>query len=255
MRTLAAVPAHNEQTHIADVVRRIKALGIDCLVVDDGSRDATPEILRSIPEVHVLQHDENLGYGKALIDAFGFGIDRGYDVVVTVDADNQHEPEMIPGFVALLKGADIVSGTRFPEGWDAAEGLAPGDRIEINRRITRIIRGHTDYELTDSFCGFKAYRTRALGRLDLGEHGYGMCLELWIKAARAGLTVCEAPVRLIYNDPSRTFGEVLDKSDERYRYYLRVIRRALAETAGRVCADCGAPPSHGVGACHDGGRS
>jgi dolichol-phosphate mannosyltransferase len=95
--------------------------------------------------------------------------------------------------------------------------------------------------LTDAFCGFKAYRREALARLHITETGWGMPLQLWVQAARAGLRIREVGVPRLYLDPNRAFGGVLDDASERLAYYRRVIDSALAEADHRTptCSPCG----------------
>ena len=88
--------------------------------------------------------------------------------------------------------------------------------------------------LTDTFCGFKAYRVASLAKLAITEPGYGMPLELWVQAAHHGLRIVEIPVPLIYLDEKRSFGGSLDDGRQRLEYYHQVIDRALAAVAGPV---------------------
>jgi len=236
MKPLVVVPVYNEEERLEETLRRLAPLGIDIAAVDDGSRDGSPAILDRAPCVRVIRHETNLGYGQALIDAFAFAEREGYDAVVTVDADNQHDPEKIPLLLDRLDDADVVSGTRYPHGWDDPRRVAPPARLGINRAITALVREHTGYAITDAFCGFKAYRTEPLRSLDLEEPGYGLCLEFWIMAAQAGLFVLEEPVRRIYHDANRTFGP-LDDPDVRLAYYHDVMRRAIERT-GTTCFTC-----------------
>jgi dolichol-phosphate mannosyltransferase len=101
--------------------------------------------------------------------------------------------------------------------------------------------------LTDSFCGFKAHRVESLRRLRPTVRGYAFPMQFWVQAAAAGLRVRELPVRLIYNDPTRTFGGRLDDAEARLRHYRRVLHREvrrlcdrLPESAGRGvgCEPC-----------------
>ncbi|MFH0965113.1 MAG: glycosyltransferase family 2 protein [Planctomycetota bacterium] len=232
MRALVVIPVYNEEKTIASILARTRPYAPEILIVDDGSTDDTWEALTRLPNVAILRHRVNLGYGQSLIDAFQFAVEERYDCVVTLDADAQHEPEYIPAFLAELAACDVASGTRYPEGFDRVRDV-PADRLAINRRITDLINERTRYRLTDSFCGFKAYRADALARLTLREPGYGMCLEFWIKAAAVGLAVKEVPVRRIYLDPNRTFGARLDDPSNRLRYYLQTIERAAADVAAR----------------------
>jgi dolichol-phosphate mannosyltransferase len=104
----------------------------------------------------------------------------------------------------------------------------PSDRLSINRTITNELNECLGLNLTDAFCGFKAYRTTALAKLKLTETGYAMPLELWVQAAWHALRISEVSVPLIYLDEKRSFGGALDAADLRLKYYREVIDRAVA---------------------------
>ena len=106
--------------------------------------------------------------------------------------------------------------------------VPPQERRQVNQIITAHLNEHLGLELTDAFCGFKAYRTMALSHLQLTIDGYAMPLELWVQAAYLGLTIEEVPVPLIYLDKNRSFGEVLDNAATRLAYYRDVIDRSVA---------------------------
>ena len=240
MRVIVAIPVFNEEGTLAEVLGRTRPYASDMLVIDDGSTDRTWEALLAFPDVSIIRHRRNLGYGRSLIEAFQWGVEEGYDCIVTLDADNQHEPECIPAFVAETAEADVVSGTRYPEGFENVSDV-PADRLAINEEITGIINRRTGYRLTDAFCGFKAYRAEGLAKVELEEPGYGMCLEFWMKAAAAGLTVKELGVRRIYNDPERTFGGHLDDAEARLGYYVSVVDRygaRVGESGRGACCGC-----------------
>lgn len=224
-RFLLAIPVYNEERYVQRVVDRALRFARHVLLVNDGSTDRTPEVLATFSHVEVINHPTNLGYGQALISAFRHAMDRQYDYLITMDCDEQHEPEAIPRFLAEMGGYDIVSGSRYLHEWGEGDE-APMDRRRVNFEVTRLINELTGYNLTDSFCGQKAYRVAALGRLNLTERGYAMPLELWVQAAAAGLTVTEIPVRRIYKDFARTFGGPLDDADHRLAHYRGVIERA-----------------------------
>ncbi len=226
MRFLTAIPVYNEAKHIDDVLRAARDFAPQILVVDDGSTDGTPDILRSHAGVQLLRHARNEGYGAGLRDAFRFAIEKNYDVLITMDCDGQHEPKRIPELLDSIDDADIVSGSRYLKQFDA-DSVAPEDRRRINVEITREINHRFGLDLTDGFCGFKAYRTSALRRLDITEPGYGMPLELWVQAAHLGLRIKEVPVPLIYLDEKRAFGGSLDDAARRRAYYYEVIERAV----------------------------
>src|SRR4051812_5475663 len=98
MRLLIAVPVYNELKYVVAVLEKVKRFHPELLVVDDGSRDGTCEVLACRRDLHLIRHPTNFGYGQSLIDAFAYAAAHGYDWVVTMDCDEQHEPEMIPEF-------------------------------------------------------------------------------------------------------------------------------------------------------------
>jgi glycosyltransferase involved in cell wall biosynthesis len=230
MRTLVVIPLFNEAATLKDVLDEVRrsAPDADILVIDDGSTDRSPEILHGYPQhrLTVITHPRNLGYGQSLIDGFRYAIDRGYDAVVTIDCDAQHEPRQIPQFLAALEDADIVSGSRYLDP-QAGGDPAPPDRRQVNEEITTRLRAITGYPITDAFCGFKAYRVDALRRLNLTEPSYGMPLQVWIQAAHHGLRIKELATARIYKNPERKFWGGLDDTDVRRRYYNVVLDREV----------------------------
>lgn len=226
---LVVIPVYNEQDTLPVVLaglRRVWPGGI--LVVDDGSTDATPEIARAAG-VFILQHKRNLGYGAALRAGLAWAAGRGYEWSITMDADGQHEPAFIPDFLARIRSgsADIVSGSRYLDP-ALSRGPRPQDRVWVNRAVTALLREITGYPITDAFCGFKAYRLEKVVRLPLSEDGYAFPVELWIKAAHAGLKVEEIPVPLIYHDFEKGVGRCPAK--DRLATYLEAAARALRWT-------------------------
>lgn len=224
MRYLVAIPVFNEAPSLRRVLEEVRLYASDILVVDDGSTDQTPQILSDEPGIRVIRHRENLGYGQSLIDAFHFAIEHNYDWLITLDCDEQHEPAWIPHFLkaATEDDADMISGSRYLSRFEG-NSRPPLDRRAINQKITDLLNEVLGLNITDSFCGFKAYRVSALQRLNITVPGYGMPLQLWVQAVREGLRIREIPVRLIYNDPDRFFGGSLDDADARLLYYYDVL--------------------------------
>src|SRR5207302_9508383 len=131
----------------------------------------------------------NLGYGAALRSAFGFAIGHDYDVLITMDSDGQHEASRIPVLLeALETDADLVSGNPYLRAF--RENTAPpGDRRRINHLLSEYLNQKLGLNITDAFCGFKAYRVEHLRRLHITENGYGMPLQLWVPAANLGFRI------------------------------------------------------------------
>ena len=228
---LTALPVYNEESHLADVLREVRRFSRDVLVVDDGSNDRTPHLLAETEGIAVARHRINQGYGAALRTAFEYTLSQGYDALVTIDCDGQHEPRLIPEIVAALDAdphdpADIVSGSRYLRDFEG-DNLAPEDRRRINLQITKQINHCFGLNLTDTFCGFKAYRASALAHLDITELGYAMPLQLWVQAVRHGLKVVEFAVPRVYLDETRSFGGSLDDAARRLAHYQDVIRREM----------------------------
>jgi len=241
MAFLVGIPVYNEEKHVAHVIGEVQKYTSRIFVVDDGSTDATSELLGKIRGIDVLKHAENKGYGASLTDIFTYACRNGYEYVVTMDCDAQHEPHQILDFVKAAPDIDIVSGSRYLRKNDG-DDTPPPERRRINLEVTKAINRVTGYELTDAFCGFKAYKVASVRKLCLTETGYGMPLQLWLQAAKKDLTVREIPVGLIYGDASRGFGSGLDDPEARLEYYIDVMEREKqAQPSNEVCNLCRRP--------------
>src|SRR4051794_26822952 len=230
MRVLIAVPVYNEERHVERVLDEVRRYGEHVVVVNDGSTDGTGKLLANRQDVEVITHPQNRGYGAALQSAFAHALAHGYDVLVTMDCDGQHEPSRIPVLLEAIHDADVVSGSRYLRDF-RQDSSAPHDRQQINQTITSELNARYGLNLTDAFCGFKAYRREALQRLAISEPGWGMPLELWVQAAHAKLRIKEVGVPRLYLDPNRAFGGVLNDAEQRLAYYRDVIARAEARFA------------------------
>lgn len=230
-RTLTALPVYNEALHIVEVLDEVRRHSSEILVVDDGSSDETPQLLAGQPDLQVIAHERNLGYGASLRSAFDFALERDYDVLVTIDCDGQHEPRLIPELAAEVFPADrsvvdVVSGSRYLKTFDG-NSRPPEERRRINMTITQMLNDRLGLNLTDAFCGFKAYRVPSLRHFRITELGYAMPLQLWAQAVAAGLRIVEFPVPLVYLEEERSFGGSLDDARRRMDYYLEVLEREM----------------------------
>ena len=228
-RSLTALPVYNEARHLNSVLDQVCHYSSDVLVVDDGSTDGTAQLLASRDDVQVISHRANRGYGAALRTAFQAATKQGFDAIITIDCDGQHEPQRIPQFVQAVHDYDIVSGSRYLELFPE-DHAPPSERRLVNEQITTELNRRLNLSLTDAFCGFKGYRTSALAQLKLSEDGYGMPLELWAAAAAARLSIKELGVPLIYLDEARSFGGPLDDVQTRLDYYHEVLNRSLSKS-------------------------
>jgi dolichol-phosphate mannosyltransferase len=240
-RFLTALPVYNEAAHVSAVLDEVLRFTSDVLVVDDGSTDGTSPLLAARVEdrgdIRIVRHPRNQGYGAALATAFRETLAGEWDGLVTIDCDGQHQPQLIPAFIAAATAAsagrcavDIVSGSRYLQRF-AGDSEPPAARRRINAEITADINARLGLDITDAFCGFKAYSRRALEQLHINETGYAMPLEVWVQAAAASLKIVELPVPLVYLDLARSFGGALDDAATRLAYYRSVLDRAEAAVA------------------------
>jgi dolichol-phosphate mannosyltransferase len=247
MRVLVAIPTYNEEKYVLRVLQRVRRYARHVLVIDDGSTDGTPCLLPSEP-VEVIRHAENRGYGRSIQDAFRWGCVDAFDWVITMDCDEQHEPEAIPAFMEAIASDrwDVISGSRYLRDYGDNDSPPPARR-RINAEMTALVNRRLGLSITDAFCGFKAYRVCTVARLPWDVDGYAFPMQFWVRALAHRLRLTEVPVRLIYNDPTRTFGGPLDQDDVRKRHYLDVFEREIERCAdmlpacARRPAGCGTP--------------
>lgn len=235
-RCLVVIPVHDEKRYLKGVLDRvIESTNEDILAIDDGSTDGSSEILGGFkPEgqgYELLRHPKNRGYGYTLIRGFDCSIKKGYEFVLTLDGDGQHPPEFIPKFIEEIasRKVDIVSGSRYlPESDKVSD--PPEDNLKINREVTERLNKLTDFNITDAFCGYKIYRCEALEKLELRTEGYGMPLELILKADKKNLSLTELAVPLIYKDSTGPFPGELSDPEKRLDYYYNIMEEITCST-------------------------
>ena len=200
--TLVVLPTYNEAKNIETVLRRVRAVvpSAHVLVVDDGSPDGTAEladeIARDVGGISVLRRPTRSGLGSAYRDGFRWGMARGYDVLVEMDADLSHDPGVLPLLLrGLDEGADLVIGSRYVPGGVAA------DWPWLRRAISRIGCWYAHVMLRlpirDATSGFRAYRAGALRVVDLDTvraNGYGFQVEMAYRVAGVGGDLREVPI-------------------------------------------------------------
>jgi dolichol-phosphate mannosyltransferase len=205
MSVLVVLPTYNESQNIDRVLRRIRIALADAtvLVVDDGSPDGTADLAEQLGKqlggIEVLRRHSKSGLGSAYRAGFRWGLERGFDACVEMDADLSHEPEALPGLVAALSDrCELAVGSRY----------APGGAIPNwawHRRL--LSKGGNVYAsallglgVADSTSGFRAYSASVLRRIELDRiraDGYGFQIEMTYEAKRAGAEVVEVPIRFV----------------------------------------------------------
>jgi dolichol-phosphate mannosyltransferase len=209
-RTLVVIPTYNEADNVELIVDRVRASvpSADVLVVDDNSPDGTGELADKVADhddgVHVLHREAKAGLGAAYLAGFAWGLDRGYDVLVEMDADGSHLPEQLPRLLEALPEADLVLGSRW----------VPGGRV-VNwpRRRAWLSRGGNSYArvalgipVHDATGGFRAFRSSTLRAIDLdgvSSQGYCFQVDLARRTLDAGFRVVEVPITFV----ERQYGE------------------------------------------------
>lgn len=218
MRLLVVIPAYNEASALPGVLDEVeRELGdLDVLVVDDGSLDDTSAAARA-GGASVIRLPFNLGVGGALRAGFRYALDEGYDRVVQLDADGQHDPRSVRLLLdGLDQGADLVIGNRFGSGVAPySVGAARGGAMLVLRVMVRIAVGN---RYRDTTSGFRAFGPRAveLFSRELSVEYMGDTVEALLLALREGLRVQEVPTPM----RSRAAGE---PSNRRFRLVYRYL--------------------------------
>jgi len=193
-KIIACVPAYDEERTIAKVLVRASHHVDGLVVVDDGSEDDTGAIAERLGAL-VIRHGQNLGKGIALRDCFDWAKKNDVDVVVTLDADGQHDPDEIPSLInPILAGeADIAIGCRSSR----PPGMTSQRRV-AQKTLDALTGVKESGALVDSQSGFRAYSKRAVTSLEVSEWGMGVESEMLLNAKKAGLSICQVPVHMEY---------------------------------------------------------
>jgi dolichol-phosphate mannosyltransferase len=200
-RVLVIVPTYNEVENLGPILARLKAAVPDAhaLVVDDGSPDGTGELAERLaaddPRVHVLRRTAKKGLGAAYMAGFRWARERGFDVVVEMDADGSHAPEQLPSLLAWLADADLVLGSRYVPGGRVTDW--PAHRLLLSRIGNHYTRWALRLPLRDATGGYRAARADLIDRLpfdDVASQGYCFQVDWAWRAVRSGARVAEVPI-------------------------------------------------------------
>ncbi len=199
----AVIPAYNEASRIGDVIRASLPYVTEVIVVDDGSTDETGAVAREAGAV-VIRHHVNCGAGAATMTCIEAARRRGHTVVVTIDADGQHNPADIPALLGALEaqGADLVIADRF-----AKDNSIPFIRRIFNGVGNLVTLAATGLYFSDSQCGFKVFGPKATKQIDLRMRGFEFCTEIVREASKYGWRVVSVPAKVVYSEYTLAKGQ------------------------------------------------
>lgn len=217
VRVLCAVPCLDEEVAIGSVVLRARAHVADVLVVDDGSRDHTAEVAR-LAGARVERHPQNQGKGAAYATLWKAARDGGYDALVVLDGDGQHDPGEIPLLLARLSaGDDVVIGARWGDTTEMPVWRRAGKRVLDYVTAAGSATAGAKTKVTDSQSGFRAYSAKALATIAPSGGGFSVESQLLIDAQKAGLRIGETRIHCRYDvdgsteNPVKHAGGVLNE--------------------------------------------
>ena len=203
MKKIAVIPAYNEERTIEPVVRGVRQYVDIVLVVDDGSTDRTP-MLAAAAGAKVVRHAENCGSGAATMTGVQAARILGADIVITLDADEQHDPHDIPLLLQPAEdgSADIVFANRF-----GRRNLIPFIRRLFNAIGNIITFVATGRWVSDSQCGFKVFGPRAVRELSIRMSGFEFCTEIVRESVQHKWRTAQIPVKVIYSEYTLAKGQ------------------------------------------------
>ena len=236
---LVVLPTYNERQNLEPIAGRVRAAlpTADLLVVDDNSPDGTGDLADKLaeadPHVHVMHRTDKAGLGKAYIAGFGWALERGYDVIVEMDADGSHQPEHLPSLVAALNGADLSIGSRWVPGGKVVNW--PKTREALSRAANIYTRIMLGLGVRDATAGFRAYRAATLRTISLDQvesTGYCFQIDLTLRVADAGLRIVEVPITFV----EREHGASKMSNSIIMEAFWRVAQWGVARRLGRRAA-------------------
>ena len=227
MRTLVVIPTYNEAESIAGLTEQVLAADdrVDVLVVDDGSPDGTAGIVDKAmageTRLHLLERSSKEGLGAAYRAGFHWGLERGYDALVEIDADFSHPPDRLPALLGALERADVAIGSRYVPGGRTV-GWSPL-RKAISRLGNAYVRLIIGLPVQDATAGYRAFRSdvlRALAVESTESNGYCFQIEMAHRAWQEGFRIAEVPI---------TFTERVAGTSKMNR---RIVLEALVRVTG-----------------------
>ena len=210
-RTVIIMPTYNERQNLEIIAGRVRESvpTADLLVVDDNSPDGTGDLADKLAEtdqhIQVMHRTEKAGLGRAYVAGFSWALERGYDVIVEMDADGSHRPEDLPRLLTALAGADAVIGSRYVPGGTVVNW--PKSREFLSRGANIYNRLMLGVSVKDATGGFRAYRAATLRKIDLNNiesAGYCFQIDMTLRVLQAGLKLIEVPITFVERERGKS---------------------------------------------------
>jgi len=197
LKVIVGIPAFNEEKNIGSIITNLKKKYDHVLVCDDGSSDSTA-VIASDMGANVVKHSKNLGYGSAIKTIFNEAKKTDCDILVTFDADGQHQISEIDNILQpiIQNTADIVIGSRF---LGKTKNLPKYRKFGI-KTITGLTNIMTGSSISDSQSGFRSYSQNVLQKISPIESGMGISTEILIKATKKKMRITEIPITISYEN-------------------------------------------------------
>lgn len=218
------IPVFNEDEVIGpvlgEVMKTCDRLGVDVVVVDDGSELRVESSELGDENLNILRHEVNCGVGAAIGTGMDYARGKGYDMVLTMDGDGQHDPADLEMMIKKCEqGVDIVNGSRFLKHQD----------VPLSRRLANVLGNILTFLLSgqwlsDSQSGMKAFSARALDQLEFFSAGYEWCTDVFREATWYDLSVEEVPISVEYSEYSMKKGQSFAVGTD---MVLRLVIRSL----------------------------
>jgi dolichol-phosphate mannosyltransferase len=229
-RALVVLPTYNEAENVLSITRAVLAVDatLEVLVIDDASPDGTGDLVEreraQEPRLALLRRAGKLGLGTAYLAGFRFGIERGYDFILTMDCDGSHHPRYLPALLAALKDHDMVIGSRYVPGGGIANW--PWSRRALSSFANLYARLLLRLPVRDCTSGYRGYTRKVLETADpfaIRSSGYSFLEEMAWRVTRCGFRIGEVPILF----EQRTLGVSKIDSSEIYLAAWRVLALAL----------------------------
>jgi glycosyltransferase involved in cell wall biosynthesis len=206
MKTCVVIPTYNEAKTIGEIVRQIRELNLEVIVVDDGSQDNTFQIAKN-NYATVFRNEDNQGKGASLIKGFQYAKDNNFDAIITMDGDGQHESSDIPYFIRLAKYS--------PSGFFIGNRMSrpksmPAVRLLTNKFMSWLISKVAKQKIPDTQCGFRLIKREVLEKLNLKTVKYETESEIIIQASRLGFKIESVPIKTIYGGEKSQINPFID---------------------------------------------